>query len=123
MTMDFVSTRTEAAPTFAIPSRSFCNISIDGLSTRNYSAGSINETQTTQHIGIAKGEYQASDEPDAINIGILVCSPYDNPPIYLPYKPSSNILTVRFFEPNGITPYTRMSVIGFVLTLHFTPID
>jgi hypothetical protein len=123
MTMDFVSTRTDAAPTFGFPSQSFCNISIDGLSTRNYSAGSISETKNTQHIGIARGEYQASDEQDATNNGVLVCSPYENPPIYLPYKPSSNLITVRFFEPNGITPYSRMNVFTFVLCLHFTPID
>jgi len=121
--MDFNSFSTSAELTSGIPSRSFCNISIDGLPFRNYNAGSNSETQTTQHIGIARVESQSMDGADANNIGVLVCSPYDNPPIYMPYKPSSDSLTVRFFEIDGITPYTRMNAINFVLSLHFTPID
>jgi len=97
------------------------NIEIGGLPSVNYVAGSRSEAQITQLVGVAHQEAQPTDL--GRSQGILTCSPYDNPPMYLPYRPSSNILTVRTFNADGITPFERGGFFNYIIRLYFTPID
>jgi len=123
MTFDFCSGITRASGAFSTFARSFTNISIDGLPYFNYTAGSKSETQITRHIGVAHWELRPFQSASAGGSGIMFCSPSDNPPLYLPYKPSSNVLTVLLLRPNGTTLYDGFNTVAYVLRLHFTPID
>jgi len=123
MTFDFCSGISRSPNVFNTVLRSFTNISIDGLPYFNYTAGSNSDTQITQQIGVAHWELRPFQSASGGLSGIMFCSPSDNPPLYLPYKPSSNVLTVRLFRPNGTTPYDGFYTVVYVLRLHFTPID
>ena len=122
MSFDFCSTVSGTTSGFSTIARSFCIIRIDGLPSLNYTAGS-SPSIPTQQIGVAHWEVRPTQTGTALNSGILFCSVRDNPPLYLPFKPSSNILTVRLFQTNGILLHDRFATTDYVLRLHFTPID
>jgi len=122
MTFDFCSGVSVLLNSFSSTSRSFCIIAIDGLPSLNYTAGSVQDSQPTTQVGTAILQVQ-SEQTTLDRRGILFCSPSDNPPLYLPYKPSSNIITVRLFSTDGTQLHDRLNFVRYVLRLHFTPID
>ena len=123
MTCDFVSSVSATSVSFSEPNRSMCIISVDGIPSANYIAGSKSEAQVTGFIGVAHLEIQSSQTTASNSSGILICAPYDNPAIYLPYKPTKNELIVRLFSPDGVTLHERLFALSWILRLHFTPID
>ena len=123
MSFDFCSTVSGLSSAFNTTLRTFCIISIDGLPSLNYTAGSSYNSVPTQQIGVAHWEVRPTQTGSVLNSGILFCSVIDNPPLFLPYKPSSNILTVRLFRTNGLSLNERFALTDYVLRLHFTPID
>ena len=124
MTFDFRTSVNTLSSTFATQLRSFTNITIDGLPYSNYTAGSVSSTQTTQQIGVAKWEIYPTQTISNVSGGILLARQYDNPPMYLPYRPSQNLLTVRLFQTDGTSLFTSLLIsVEYVLQLHFTPLD
>jgi len=121
MTFDFCSSVSGLPNTFNVILRTFCIINIDGLPSLNITAGSVTGSPTTQ-LGVAKWQLLPEQSIGPVQ-GIYFCAPSDNPPLYLPYKPSSNIITVRLFRTNGTQLHDRFSQLNYVLRLHFTPID
>jgi hypothetical protein len=122
MTFDFCSTVSGLSSAFNTVFRTFCIISIDGLPSLNYTAGSSTYPIPTQQVGIAHWEMRPQQSGAPLQSGILFCSAIDNPPLYLPFKPLSNILTVNLVRTNGTSLNDRFSLTDYVLRLHFTPI-